>query len=205
MSKSIGARVCAALAGAALVTGVASAAFAEESHGDDDVRVTVDVTPIGPEGALTMTVDGTEAALAEGDSGDPAVREYRGQLPTVTVTDTRPTEDIQTGAFWYVLGSATDFTGDAGQDPISAGHLGWTPAVTDPEGTGLVAPGAQVDTVLDEGPNNVGLVDQELLALAGDSQAAAGTWQADADLFLKMPATTAPGSYESVLTLSLFE
>jgi hypothetical protein len=61
--------------------------------------------------------------------------------------------------------------------------------------------------VLDDGPNAVGLVDQEILALAADSGAIAqeGTWSANADLFLRTPVTVAPGSYSATLTLSLFE
>ena len=53
----------------------------------------------------------------------------------------------------------------------------------------------------------MGLVDQELLALAIDSGAIAseGQWTANANLFLRTPATVAPGSYSSTLTLSLFE
>ena len=70
-----------------------------------------------------------------------------------------------------------------------------------------MAEGDQVDTVLDAGPNNVGLVDQELLAMAFDSEAVApeGQWTATADLFLRTPATVAPGNYTATLTLSLFE
>ncbi len=205
MRNSFGIRLGAAVAGGVVLVSVAGVAAAEELQGEDDLQVTVEVTPTVPEGSLTMSVDGTEAVLTEVDSADPDVRQFDGALPTVTVTDTRLPEEIPSGAFWYVLGSSTDFIGDEGQDPIGAGHLGWAPAVTDPEGEGTVSPGGQVDTVLDEGPNNVGLVDQELLALAESSAEAIGAWQAEADLFLKIPATAEPGTYASTLTLSLFE
>jgi hypothetical protein len=60
---------------------------------------------------------------------------------------------------------------------------------------------------LDSGSDAVGLVDQELLALAIDSEAVAseGQWTANADLFLRTASTVAPGSYRSTLTVSLFE
>jgi hypothetical protein len=77
-------------------------------------------------------------------------------------------------------------------------------AGTDP---GEVAAGDQVDTVLDSGPDAVGLVDQELLAISAASQDInpTGSWSVDANLFLKTPITVEPGSYTATLTLSLFE
>jgi len=199
-------RASAAVLGGILLTGVAGAAFAEDIVGDpDDVDVNVTIEEITEPGVLAMTVGGDSVSLAESASADPGVREFHGELPTVTVTDTRTAEEIPDGAYWYVIGTATDFVGDSGQDPISAGHLGWSPEVEDPEGTGVVAPGDTVDTVLDSPPNNVGLVGQELLAMASTSEEAIGSWNATADLLLKVPSTVAPGGYASTLTLSLFE
>ena len=56
----------------------------------------------------------------------------------------------------------------------------------------------------DGGP---GLVDQELLFLGESAEAAdsGGIWSATAGLQLRVGADVAPGSYTSVLTLSLFE
>ena len=196
----------AAVLGGVLLTGVASAAFAEEIVGDpDDVEVNVTIEEITEPGVLAMSISGDSVSLAEGSSTDPTVREFRGQLPTVTVTDTRTADEIPDGAYWYVLGTASDFVGSTGQDPISAGHLGWSPEVDDPEGAGVVAPGDTVDTVLDSPPNNVGLVGQELLAMASTSEEAIGSWNATADLLLKVPSAVTPGGYTSTLTLSLFE
>lgn len=203
--RGVFARCSVAAAGAALLVGVAGAAIADE-YGDEDVDVNVEITELVEPGVLAMSVDGSSATLAE--SGSTAtVRQFTGSLPTVTVTDTRTAEEIPDGAFWYVLGSSTDFTGDAGQPAIGAGHLGWAPALLDGGESGLVAAGDQVDTVLDEGPDAVGLVDQELLAMAFDSEAVApeGQWTATADLFLRTDATVAPGNYTATLTLSLFE
>lgn len=192
------------MAGGALVSGVAGAAFAEEQVGagsDVDVNVTIEDTA---QGVLAMSVAGTSAPLTEVESGDAMVREFTGQLPTVTVTDTRTADEIPDDAFWWVEGTASAFTGDAGQADIPAGHLGWQPSVAD-DGSGVVAVGGDVDTVMDEGPNNVGLEGRELLEMAMTSEEAIGSWEATAGLTLKVPAETEAGSYSSTLTLSLFE
>jgi hypothetical protein len=205
-NKGVALRVTTAALGGILLAGVASAAFAEDVVGDPDaVDVSVTIDPVTEPGVLAMTVSGDSTSLVEGTSSDPTVREFGGQLPTVTVTDTRTADEIPEGAYWYVIGTATDFVGDSGQPPISAGHLGWTPTLDDPDGTGAVAPGDTVDTVLDSPPNNVGLVGQELLAMALTSEEAVGSWDATASLLLKVPSTVAPGGYASTLTLSLFE
>ncbi|KQR86378.1 hypothetical protein [Microbacterium sp. Leaf179] len=204
-TRSLVIRAAAIVAGCTMMGGVASAAFAADPVGaDSDVDVSVEVADITTPGVLAMTVGGSSATLTESGSTG-TVRQFTGALPTVTVTDTRTADEIPAGAFWYVVGTSTEFVGSSGQDPISAGHLGWTPVVADPDGTGLVSAGPEVGTVLDGAPNNVGLVDQELLALSSDSAAAVGTWKADADLLLKVPVSTESGTYTSTLTLSLFE
>jgi hypothetical protein len=201
------ARLSAVTAGALLLVGVAGAAVAEDSFGEQEVDVTVSIAEIGEPGVLAMSVAGTTATLAE-DGSTPTVRQFTGALPTVTITDTRTTDEIAPGVGWYVIGTATDFAGDAGQPAIDAGHLGWAPSLIDGGASGQVSEGDVVDTVMDAGsPDAVGLVDQELLALAFDSQAIAGEgqWTATADLFLRTPATVAPGDYSATITLSLFE
>src|SRR5699024_9926992 len=94
-----------------------------------------------------------------------------------------------------------------GAPEIGADHLGWTPALVSEDEGGWVSAGDQVDTVLDEGDDAVGLVAEELLALSLDSSASrpTGEWEANADLFLKTPADVAPGSYSATLTLTLWE
>lgn len=203
--REFAARTSAVVVGALLLTGLASAAAAEE-YGSDDVDVNVDIAAIEGPGVLAMSVGGTSATLTETGSTE-LVRQFTGTLPTVTVTDTRSADEIPAGAGWYVLGSSTDFVGNAGQAAIGAKYLGWTPALIDGGDAGLVTEGDPVGTAVDGGPNGVGLVDQELLALALDSGAIAseGQWTANAQLFLRTPATVAPGSYSSTLTLSLFE
>ncbi|MFD4421092.1 hypothetical protein ACFWN7_06275 [Agromyces sp. NPDC058484] len=210
-------RVTAAAFGALMLTaaGAAAANAADPvGHGNDAVDVNVAISELTEPGVLAMSVAGDAVSLTEGTSADPLLREFTGTLPTVTVTDTRTAEEIPDGAAWYVLGSASQFTDDAGQAPISAGHLGWKPALIDGGDSGLVAEGGEVVTVVDDPttpptapPNNVGLVDQELLAMAFDSEdvASEGSWTANANLFLRTPSTTAAGNYTSTLTLSLFE
>ena len=194
-------RVVAASLGAFVLTGVTSLAFADTEHGSDDVTVTVDVADLGPAGVLAMSVASNSTALTENGS-DATSRVFTGTLPTVTVTDTRAAADIPDDAFWYVLGTASDFT--SGTDTIGAENLGWSPHLIDGGESGLVAEGDVVDADLDGGP---GLVDQELLAMAWSSAqiATEGRWTATADLVLKTVPTVTPGSYASTITLSLFE
>jgi hypothetical protein len=204
IKKSMAARCAVGVLGGLMLAGVGVAAFAdptENGTGDVDVKVEIASTETG---ALSLTVAGTETTLSE--SGTTAsFRQFTGALPNVTVTDTR--EDVDAGVFWYVTGQASDFVGTAGQPNITPDHLGWAPSILTAN-DGEVAEGDTVDTSLDGGPNNVGLVGQELLALAldsADAQAASGQWTATANLVLKTPVTVAPGSYTSTLTLSLFE
>ncbi|WP_436534767.1 hypothetical protein [Actinoplanes sp. HUAS TT8] len=188
---------------------VAVPAAALADPGDSaGVQVTVDITEIKEPGVLALTVAGTAVDLKENGS-DLLVRQFTGTLPTVTVTDTRTASEIPAGSSWAVLGTAGDFTGTAGQAPISAGNLGWKPRLINGGTTGEVSEGEEVVTVLDDPTqpgNNVGLTDQELLVSTYDSAAVTGgAYSVDADLFLRTPADVAAGSYRSTLTLSLFE
>ncbi len=201
------ARIACVAAGAMALSGVAGAAVANDGGGpSDDIDVSVEISPDQEPGILAMTVSGSAVDLTEQDSGDPAIREFTGGLPTVTVTDTRTAEEIPDGAYWYVVGSASAFSGDGEQTPIGPEYLGWIPAVADPDQTGAVAPGDVVETVLDDPSSQAtGLTARELLAMAWTSQEAVGAWEASAQLVLKVPHDVAPGAYSSVLTLSLFE
>jgi len=200
------ARFAVGVVGGVMLVGVGGAAFAQypDPEGDSGVDVNVEIAPPEPSGALTLSVAGTETNLTE--SGSTAeFRQFTGTLPEVTVSDTRTV--VPEGVAWYVTGQASDFAGDAGQDAITADHLGWTPRLVDGDGEN-VAPGDQVDTVMDTGADAVGLTGDEFLAWSLDSASAQvenGSWTADAGLVLKTPANVAPGSYKSTLTLSLFE
>ncbi|MET0353371.1 MAG: hypothetical protein ABW038_05395 [Plantibacter flavus] len=183
----------------ATVGGAGAAAALDDPQGDNDVDVSVDIVELAEPGTLAMTVAAPSTALTENGSTG-TTRQFTGTLPTVTVTDTRTAEEIPEGAYWYVLGSITDFTGDAGQPAISsADSFGWEPALVagDP---GSVSEGDPV------APGE-GFDDVEMLAMAFDSGVIApeGSWSADADLTLRTPSTVAPGEYSATLTLSLFE
>lgn len=205
MNKGNAARCAVGILGGLLLAGVGTGAFAQypDADGTGDVDVKVDIAPT-ENGALSLTVAGTETTLTEGGT-TATYRQFSGALPNVTVTDTR--EDVPAGVYWYVTGQASAFEGAAGQPDITADHLGWAPKVLTPN-DGEVTEGDTVGTSIDGGANGVGLVDQELLALALDSdeaQATSGQWTANAELVLKTTTDVAPGAYTSTLTLSLFE
>lgn len=202
-------RWTAGIVGGLMLAGVGSAALAAFPDADDtgDVDVKVDIAEVDG-GALSLTIAGTETTLTE--NGTTATeRVFTGALPEVTVTDTR--DDVTAGAYWYVTGQAGDFIGQASQPNIAASQLGWLPAdITD--GNGEVAAGDEIvpasDTATQPG-NNTGLVSgSDLLYMALDSaeaQTAQGSWSTTAGLTLKTDPNVAPGSYTSLLTLSLFE
>ncbi len=209
INKGKAARCAVGILGGLLLAGVGTGAFAQypDAEGTGDVDVKVDIAQID-DGALSLTVAGTETTLAENGS-TATERVFTGSLPEVTVTDTR--EDVPAGVYWYVTGQASAFKGATGQSDIPASQLGWLPQdVTD--GNGEVSGGDEVvpasDTATQPG-NNTGLVSgEDLLYLALDSaeaQAAQGSWSTTAGLTLKTEADVAPGAYTSTLTLSLFE
>lgn len=205
IKKGMAARCAVGILGGLMLAGVGTAAFAAFPDADDsgEVDVKVDIAPT-ENGALSLTVAGTETTLAENGT-TASYRQFTGALPNVTVTDTR--EDVPAGVFWYVTGQASDFVGTAGQANITPDHLGWAPNLLTAN-NGEVSEGDTVGTSIDGGANGVGLVGQELLALSLDSseaQAASGQWTANANLVLKTPVDVTPGSYTSTLTLSLFE
>lgn len=207
-SRGLSARIAVAAAGSLVLAGAAGAAFADEVD-NDDVVVDVTIAPLVGPGALSLTVDGDSTTLVEGASGDPTIRQFDGTLPTVTVTDTRDIDDVPEDVFWSVQGQVSDFVGDSGQPNLPAGHLGWVPNLVNDEEDGAVIEGPEVDTVLDDGPNNVGLASRELLYAAETSrsvlEAGQTEWSANASLFLKTPVDVAPGAYSATLTVSLFE
>lgn len=200
--RAFGIRVATAVVGAATLSVVGGSGVAvalDDPYGNSDVAVTVDIAEIDGPGVLAMTVAGGSTALTEAGS-TATERQFTGTLPTVTVTDTRDPADIPANAYWYVLGSITDFTGTAGQPSISAADsFGWSPQLIagDP---GSVSAGDTVDP-------GEGFSDSEMLSMAFDSATIApeGTWSANAGLTLRTGAGVAPGQYSATLTLSLFE
>ncbi|MFT4305274.1 MAG: hypothetical protein QM604_00115 [Microbacterium sp.] len=195
--------------GALVLASAGPAAFADDtSYGDGDVDVNVTVPESTAAGALSLTVDGDSTDLTQADDDSAGNLVFTGTLPTVTVTDTRAADDIDADASWYVLGSATDFTGADTGDTFSSNYLGWSPALVGDIEDGTVGVGGDVAGTVDGGD---GLSDLELLYATGGTSAeavdgaGAGVYSANATLTLKVPATTTADTYTSVLTLSLFE
>lgn len=191
----------------ALVGTAGAVAFGDDQVGDASVDINVKIEKIEQPGFLAMSVASNSVQLQENGS-DSTRRQFTGTLPTVTVTDSRSVDEIPADAAWAVLGSVSNFTGSAGQADIAAGHLGWEPSlVSANDGDGLVVAGDAVDTVLDQGPSSVGLKDKELLVSTWNSAQVheEGSWEANAEMFLRTPVDVEPGNYSSVLTLSLFE
>ncbi|TDN91732.1 hypothetical protein [Microbacterium sp. BK668] len=201
--RGIIARTTAGALGGLLLIGGAGAAIADELD-NDSVEVSVNIEALPPVGALTLSVASNSTTLTEsGSTAD--IRQFTGELPTVTVTDDR--EDVPADTFWYVTGQSSEFSAD-GVASLGPEHLGWTPILTSDDSDGQVAEGAPVDTILDQGPDAVGLVGEELLAIAPNlagGELPNGEWSAKANLFLKTPAEVAPGAYKATITLTLWE
>lgn len=191
-------RGSAAAVGAVLLASAGTAmAVADEVDGDG-VTVNVAIEHTWEPGVLAMSVAQNSIDLAE-DGSTQLERRFVGTLPEVTVTDTRAS-----GEQWYVTGVISDFASDA--STIGAEYFGWSPQLTDDPGDATVEVGGDVEGELDGGP---GLTDGwDLLYATWDSQAAIdsrqGTWGANADLELKVPASVSAGDYSALLTLSLF-
>jgi len=206
MKKGAPLRYGAIAFGVAVLTCAGAAIATADEVDDDAVDVHVEIADDG-EGVLALSVAQDSMNLEEVDSADPLVREFTGTLPTVTVTDTR--SDLAADATWAVLGSASDFVN--ADDPtvtIGAEHLGWAPQLLDDYGPNIEA-GQPVETVVDDQASpGLSTADTEILYINWDpaDNEGLGPWSANADLSLKVLAgEVEPGSYTSVLTLSLFE
>lgn len=212
INKSLAARAAVATVGAAVLTGVAGAAVAAPAE-DDDVTVNVEIAPVEPVGALTLSVAASNTSLQEVAADADGNRVFDGVLPTVTVTDDRDAAPAEN--YWYVTGQSSAFSGPNGAE-IGADKLGWVPSLLSGDDQQVTA-GDEVVTSLDEPTlgnhadpsslNNVGLVGEELLAIAPNvaGELAPGVWTANADLRLKTPADQEPGMYSATLTLTLWE
>lgn len=199
-------RVAAAAAALAVAAVGASAATAMAAEGDDTgVGLSVTIEDNTP-GALTMSVAPNDGVVLAEEGSDAEARQFVGNLPTVTVEDTRDAADVPEGSYWAVVGQASEFTAE-GREPIGPEYLGWTPRLLTPSPSGDVAAGEPVSSVLPDGSGGaaVGLGGQELLLSTWAAGSEAGPWDVTADLTLRTPADVLPGEYSSVLTLSLFE
>ena len=139
--------------------------------------------PEDPEFSVTISDSTTSLGTAEQNAASFAAS---GTLPTITVDDTRTTDNAFT-----VSAQATDFTGTAGS--FGAEALGWTPSAT---GTITEAKAGGAVKV-----NEPGLASAQTLVSAPEGHPA-GSVDATADLQLQAPADAAPGAYTSTLTIT---
>lgn len=165
-----------------------------EDAGDVDVDVTVpegsDPTdPTDPsDPQFSVTLSDTSASLGTATKNASGFS-VQGALPTITVTDTRTSDNSFT-----INAQAAAFTGDAGTIPASA--LGWKPAAT-----GTIAEATVGAAVTANAP---GLGDAATLVSAPDGHGA-GEVSADAKLSLQAPASTKPGAYSTTITITTID
>ncbi|MGM7678541.1 alpha/beta hydrolase-fold protein [Microbacterium sp. A94] len=150
----------------------------------------------GENGVLAITVAdfGAGIALSAPENVGDRLR-FSGALPEVAVTDSRTAQQAGLGG-WTVAAQARSFT--SGGQTIQADHLGWIPEVLTPR-DGLAA-GDSIATALDGG---LGLSTPAELASA-NTEGRFGAAKLGAGLLLEVPVDTQPGTYSSVLSVSLF-
>jgi len=155
------------------------------------IPVTGEIPEIGP-GALTLTIDDFGAGVALGDAVDAGDRwALAGELPGITVTDTRADAEG-----WTAAGQSSDFS--SGANSLGAAHLGWTPKLLEQKAG--VSAGPTVQTALSGGE---GLSLPSTLGTATGSESR-GNARLGSDLLLEVPIDADAGTYQSELTVSLF-
>lgn len=156
-----------------------------QPEGDDaaGLEATVPV-PTTATGALSMSVARGEAPVAFQVAGEGALR---GELPEVTVRDTR--SEVQAkGEGWTASGSAAEFR--AGNRTIGAENLAWEPSIVSSESGAVAGPRATLE---------------QAAALAqSDRVTRVGATVIGADLELRTPADAKAGRYGSSIVLTVF-
>ncbi|MFJ4780619.1 beta-xylosidase [Streptomyces sp. NPDC088762] len=145
-------------------------------------KLTATVEP----GALGMTQAGEDIALGAVPYGEGGAAP--GRIGTVTVRDARGGP-----AGWSLTGKVGDFTGPGGVR-IPGGALSWNPSCVAAAGSPSVCVAGSAGVVGPEGA---------VLASTPDAALVGGTFTVDADVTLRVPPYTPPGSYTAVLTLTL--
>ncbi|GAA3203337.1 hypothetical protein [Actinocorallia longicatena] len=168
----------------------------------DDTPAPVDPCAAKPSGQCTeqkinLTVNGGRLTLAQAPGEvDLTPVTLKGEAETATGSLKRVTVSDARGAStgWSLVGTLTDFRGPAGAT-VPAGNLTWTPRCTAHPGASPVTTGT---------PGTLGATGALLCSVA-DSTAGpvGGVYDADAGLSLSVPAATAAGEYDAVLTLTL--
>ncbi|MDG4792754.1 hypothetical protein [Micromonospora sp. WMMD1082] len=154
------------------------------SEGQQSISVTVPET--AEPGEFLWSIDGDQAVNL-GETTDQGTHlQATGAIDPISVTDTRAG-----GPEWSISGQVSDFTGG-----LSGGYLGWNPRVLT-AGAGAVAGDAVTSSIT----GGAGLSESSALATAPNGHAS-GTASIGADLDLRLPVDTAPGSYTTILTIT---
>lgn len=163
----------------------------EPTPGPGTTTGTVDLDVTIPEaGTLTLALNSSELSLGQARYRS-RTNAYtaNGLLPIVSVTDTRPANPG-----WSLVGKTTDFTNTTG-NTIAGTYLGWTPELIDAAEGQHITPGDTVEA-------GTGIGTGATLASAANG-AGRGTAQLGAQLNLRAPNTTQPGTYTATITLTL--
>ncbi|ROS23155.1 HtaA domain-containing protein [Cellulomonas sp. PhB150] len=160
--------------------------------GDINVGVEVPETPVEPEpGAFSWTIGGSGAVSLGTASSTAAGFSASGQLPAISVQDTRAGAPA-----FSISGQVGTFSTADGSHSFGGQALGWTPSVT-ANTVGAVAGGAVVPGTA----ATSGLKASSTL-VSGAAGHALGSVDVGAQLRLLAPADAAPGSYTATLTLT---
>ncbi|WP_439675311.1 WxL domain-containing protein [Embleya sp. MST-111070] len=175
-------------------------ADSEGNSGQAQLLVRKKVDPTQP-GDLTQKLDGTitagSLAITQQAGGirmsDVSVsaqdQTMTGKLNTVTVSDLRGGN-----AGWTLTGSVTDFENAAGES-IPADHFSWKPKAAKADEKSKGTPVAGSAGTIGSGAT--------LASVPQGSTNTGGTFSADADIDLKVPAYQGAGDYSATLTLSI--
>ncbi len=165
----------------------------EPPAGAQEQELTVTVPSVVPEpepGSFGWSITGDGSAVSLGQAslqGGQLVA--AGAIKPVVVTDTRTTANA-----WSVSAQVSDFA--SGSTTVSGKHLGWTPTLV--SGGGGAVAGPAVASGITSGN---GLTDTSVLGSAPNGHAA-GSATLGAGLDLRLPSTTAAGTYGATLTLT---
>lgn len=170
----------------------------EEPPAEGDIPVEAEIQGLGndnggenpDQGSLVLSVSEGSASLGNQRNAGDRLR-MTGEMPSVAVTDTRNEANG-----WSVAGQSSDLT--AGDESVTADHLGWVPSVVDEEQNPI--PGGTVAGTLAGGE---GLSAPQTLGQA-DAENRMGSTELAADLNLEVPVDTEAGTYEGALSVSLF-
>lgn len=154
--------------------------------GEGQQTISVTVPEVVAPGEFLWSIDGDQAVTLSEAANQGTYLQSTGSIDPILVTDTRAG-----GPEWSVSGQVSDFTGG-----LSGRYLGWNPEVLG-DGAGAVA-GSDVPSGITTGD---GLTVPSILAAAPGGHAA-GTAALGADLDLRLPVDTEPGTYSTVLTIT---